>query len=323
MEWIWMRSWSMQETALLAAFVLLYAFFMLRLYRSARMLDTSAHKVWIKAVLRTTYFVLILLALLGPSFGKVQREVESVGKDIYIALDLSGSMNAKDVAPSRLDKIKFELKKLAEAFSSDRLGIIIFSSEAFVQCPLTYDQRALRLFIETLNTGLVPKSGTDFAPPLRMALEKHLSEEATVKQTSKVILLISDGEDFGDEANSVAEEIRNEGIRLFTLGVGTEEGAKVPGYQGFKRDPQGNVVISRLNSEDLQELATITDGEYFEISKNRNDIPRLIRSIERIEGEVRDSRQLDASSNKYYYLLYVALVFVLIDLLITVRVLRV
>lgn len=317
-----MRSWGLEETLLLVLFAGLYALFVWRTYRSAAVLHTQAHRVWLKAALRTAYFVLMLLALLGPSFGKIEREVESVGKDIYIALDLSGSMNARDIPPSRLEKVKFELKRLAEAFSSDRLGIIIFSSEAFVQCPLTYDQRALQLFIETLNTELVPKSGTDFGPPLRMALEKHLDEEKTVQKTSKVILLISDGEDFGESAEDVAEEIKSEGIRLFTLGIGTEEGAKVPGYNGFKRDRQGNEVVSRLNADDLKALAELTEGDYFEISKGRNDIPRLIREISRIEGELRDSRKLDASANKYQYLLYVALFLILLDVLLTVRVLK-
>ncbi len=322
MDISWYKSLGTQEFILLGIFGLLYALFVWRTFRAANSLKTGASKVWIKLVLRTIYVVLIIFALLGPSFGKIKREVEAVGKDIYIALDLSGSMSAEDVAPSRLDKVKFELKKISDAFSTDRLGIIIFSSEAFVQCPLTFDQQAVQLFIETLNTNLVPKSGTDFAPPLEMALEKHLSEEKTVKQTSKVIIFISDGEDFGESASSVAEQIKDAGIRLFTLGVGTESGARVPGRNGYKRDTNGNEVISRLNSEDLRELAEITKGEYFEINKVKNDVPRLIRKISMIEGEVRESRQMDASANKYYYFLYVALGLIILDVLLIINLLK-
>jgi Ca-activated chloride channel family protein len=117
-------------------------------------------------------------------------------------------MDAFDIQPTRLEKIKFEMKKIVDAFSSDRVGVIIFSSEAFMQCPLTYDQNALNLFIETMNTSLVPASGTDFSPPLKMALKKLTEQEGTsAQQKSKVIILISDGEDFGEETDEMAREV--------------------------------------------------------------------------------------------------------------------
>ncbi len=118
------------------------------------------------------------MALLGPAFGEARREVQSVGKDIFLAIDLSQSMNANDVQPTRLEKMKFELKNIVGTFTSDRIGLIIFSSEAFMQCPLTYDQNALNIFIETLHSGLVPNTGTDFGPPLKMALEKLNDENS-------------------------------------------------------------------------------------------------------------------------------------------------
>jgi Ca-activated chloride channel family protein len=139
-------------------------------------------------------------------------------------------MDAFDIQPTRLEKIKFEMKRLVDAFSSDRIGIIIFSSEAFMQCPLTYDQNALNLFIETMNSSLVPSSGTDFGPPLRMALQKLEDDEKTGPATqskSKVIILISDGEDFGEETEEVSRDIENKDIKLFTLGVGTESGGNI------------------------------------------------------------------------------------------------
>ena len=142
-----------------------------------------------------------------------------MGKDIYIAVDLSTSMNAFDVQPSRLEKVKFELKKIVEAFNSDRIGLIIFSSEAYVQCPLTYDQSALNLFIETLQTNLLESNGTDFAPALlSLALDKLSGKESTItQQKSKVILLISDGEDFGETSRETAEQIEARGIKALYL----------------------------------------------------------------------------------------------------------
>src|SRR5258708_26446182 len=142
-------------------------------------------------MVRTVIFVLLIISFLGPSFGDAKKEIKSVGKDIMICVDLSKSMDAFDVQPTRLEKIKFELKKVVNSFNSDRIGVIIFSSEAFMQCPLTYDQNALDLFIETMNTNLVPASGTDFRPPFRMALQKLQDQDGGPRpnQKAKVIIL--------------------------------------------------------------------------------------------------------------------------------------
>jgi Ca-activated chloride channel family protein len=264
------------------------------------------------------------VALLGPSFGEASREIRSVGKDIMIAVDLSESMNAHDIAPTRLEKVKFELKNIVEEFNADRIGLVIFSSEAFMQAPLTYDQNALYLFIETLHTGLVPNTGTDFGPALGLTLEKlEDNDGVALEQKSKVIILISDGEDFGDETSSMADEVKDRGIKLFTLGVGTERGSKIRTRQGFKKDNNGQEVISKLNPRSLKTLAANTGGQYFEINATNNDISRLINKIGNIEGEVRDSRQVDVSANKYYYFLGFALFLLLLDGLVTLRTIKI
>jgi len=231
-----------------------------------------------------------------------------------VCVDLSQSMNANDIQPTRLEKVKFELKNLINAFHSDRIGIIIFSSEAFVQCPLTLDQSALHLFVETLSSNLVPNAGTNFAPPLQMALDKLSSEESSVsQQKSKVILMISDGEDFGENTASLVSDIEGEGINIYTLGVGTEEGSRIPTASGFKRNKNGSEVITRLKSDKLKEIAINTGGKYFEISDDSNDVERLINTIDEIEGELRDARQIDVSANKYFYFLAIAFVLLFID----------
>ncbi|MBI1767980.1 MAG: VWA domain-containing protein [Bacteroidetes bacterium] len=271
-------------------------------------------------MVRTIFFALLIIAFLGPSFGDAKKEIKSVGKDIMICVDLSKSMDAFDVQPTRLEKVKYEMKRIVEAFSSDRVGIIIFSSEAFMQCPLTYDQNALNLFIETMNSSLVPSSGTDFGPPLRMALDKLDQQEgSSTQQKSKVIVLISDGEDFGEQTNDIAKEIEEKNIKLFTLGVGTEKGGQITAGRGYKTDAQGNTVISKLNSSELKTLASKTNGQYFEINENRNDVTRLINTIVKIEGELRDARFVDVSANRYYFFLLIALILLVLDLLIDVK----
>jgi len=320
----WYRTLGTSEIIFIALFIVLYTVYLIRIIRIAKSLRTPFATVFIKLFLRTAVFALLIVALLGPSFGAAKREVQSVGKDIMICVDLSKSMDAFDITPTRLEKVKYEMKKIVQAFNSDRIGIIIFSSEAFMQCPLTYDQNALNLFIETMNTNLVPSSGTDFAPPLRMAMEKLENDNVRLSQTtSKVIVLISDGEDFGEETNTIAQQIESKGYKLFTLGVGTEEGGRIRAGTGYRTDRQGNVVVTKLNSKALQSMARKTGGHYFEINENRNDVARMINTINTIEGELMDARLIDVSANKYFYFLLMAVILLAVDVLVHIRTIRI
>lgn len=305
---------------------LLYFLYIVRISWIAIILKTNFRAVFIKLILRSVYFVLIMVSLLAPSFGDVKKEIQSIGKDIYFLVDLSNSMNVKDVQPSRLEKVKYELKKIADAFNSDRIGLIIFSSEAFVQCPLTFDQNALNLFIETLSTSLVPSAGTDFAPPLETAIKrfKNSSDEGgSNSNNARIVVLVSDGEDFGEETEDLADDLDKNGIKLFTLGIGTEEGGKVPSETGFKRDEDGKIVVSKLNAKALKKLASVTDGKYYEISDKRYDVNKLINDINKIEGVLRDVKTVDASANKYFYFLFAALILIVLDVLVTVKTIKI
>ena len=322
---LWYRTLGITEIIFIAAFVAFYVFYIIRIVRIAKQLKTPYGNVFVKLFFRTLYFALFMIALLGPSFGGSKKEVKSVGKDIMICVDLSKSMDAFDIQPTRLQKIKFEMKKIVAAFNSDRIGVIIFSSEAFMQCPLTYDQNALNLFIETMNSGLVPSSGTDFGPPLRMALNKleEDTEGPNAQAKSKVILLISDGEDFGEETDDVAKDIEKKDIKLFTLGVGTEKGGNIYSGNSLKTNRQGLIVQTKLNPTELKSLANKTGGQYFEINESQNDVSRLINTISKIEGELRDARFIDVTANKYFYFLALAAVLLVIDILINIVTVRI
>ncbi|MGE0588562.1 MAG: VWA domain-containing protein [Cyclobacteriaceae bacterium] len=321
---VWFRSFGVFELVLSLLFVAFYAVYVVKVIKIARTLHTPFENIFYKLAIRTTVFILLIVAFMGPSFGDSRKEVKSVGKDIMICVDLSKSMDAYDIQPTRLEKVKFEMKRLVEAFNSDRIGIIIFSSEAFMQSPLTYDQNALNLFIETMNTGLVPSSGTDFGPPIKMALNKLADQEGpSSQQKSKVIILISDGEDFGEETDDVIKQVQDKDIKLFTLGVGTQEGSQLRAGSGYKTDRQGNTVVTRLDNRSLQSLASKTSGQYFEINETKNDVTRLINTISRIEGELRDTRFVDVSANRYYYFLLIALFLMVLDVLINVKTVRI
>ncbi len=321
----WNYEFGLNEIVLVAAFALFYIFFFGRVIKAIAIFGGATWKPFIKFLLRGVYFGLMIVALLGPSYGEGQREVKSIGKDMFIAIDLSRSMNGQDIAPSRLDRLKFELKNIVNNFASDKIGLIIFSDEAFLQCPLTDDKNYLsNVVIDGLDTRLVSSSGTDFGPPLEMALEKLQDETTSVTQPkSKVIILISDGEDFGDNTAEVAEKIKAVDIRLFTLGIGTEKGTKIGTRTGYKKDKDGNFVVTKLNPSSLKDLADKTGGKYFEISDDRNDVARLINTIESIEGELRDAKKLDVTTNKYYYFLVAAFVLAMIDILTSVKLVKV
>lgn len=321
---VWFRGFGFGELLFISIFIGAYIIYVLRVINISKKLNSSFKGIFIKLGIRTIFFALLIIAFLGPSFGDSRKEVKSVGKDIMICVDLSKSMDAFDIQPSRLEKVKFEMKRIVEAFSSDRIGIIIFSSEAFMQCPLTYDINALNLFIETMNTGLVPASGTDLGAPLRMALKKLNDQEGpSTRQKSKVIILISDGEDFGDDTSDIVSNVEDQNIRLFTLGVGTEEGSQLYSGKGYKTDKKGNVVVTKLDANSMKSLAKKTGGEYFEINETKNDVSRLINTIGRIEGELRETRFIDASSNRYYIFLTGALFLLLLDILVNVKTVRI
>ena len=323
MEWI--KNIDYIEIILISLFIIFYFLYFIKFKKIDKSIPVNFNKILIKFFLRSTYFLLFILSILGPSFGESKKEIEIVGKDIMIAVDLSESMNANDIQPSRLEKIKFELKKIINEFYSDRIGIIMFSNDAFVQCPLTYDKNALNLFVETLNTGLVPNTGTDFGPPLKISLEKLKNDDSKPNTNkSKIILLISDGEDFGENTNQYINEIKNSSIKLFTLGIGTEKGINLISSNGkIKKDQNGNNVITKLNSISLKKIASVSNGSYYEITNNKNEIKQLINQINSLEGNIKDSIELDISKNKYHYFLLLGIFLFVIDFLFTFKVLEI
>ena len=322
MEYI--KEFGFIEILLILTFIIFYLIYIVRLLRINSRISVSFKGVITKVIFRSTYFFLMIIALLGPSFGSSKKEIKVIGKDIMIAIDLSESMNANDIQPSRLEKIKFELKKIIDEFNSDRIGIIMFSNEAYIQCPLTYDKNALNLFIETLNTGLVPNSGTDFGPPLDLSLDKLLADKIQKNDKSKIIILISDGEDFGENTYEIVDKIKESSIKLFTVGIGTAQGTRIILRNGlFKKDKDGKEVITRLNSTSLKKIANETKGKYFEISNQINQINGMIYEIKEIKGDLIDSKFMDVTKNKYFYFLFVALMLMSMDFLFNFKIIKI
>ena len=319
----WYQEFGIMEYVLIAVFLIAVTLYVLRVRRIARVLQSNYRWIFFKLPIRIIYFTLLIIALLGPSFGFGKKSIAVIGKDIFIAVDLSLSMKATDVQPSRLDKVKYELSNIIDALKSDRLGLVIFSTTAFIQCPLTYDKGALNLFTQMLSTNRMSlgSAGTDFYAPLSLAHEKY-KEVSNLKKDAfaKVIVLFSDGEEFGDRYDKIVSQLKQDNIKVFTVGVGSKNGGKIPTSLGFKKDKKGKVVVTKLNTNTLRKIAEETNGRFFEISETKNDVPELINAIQEIKGQKLDVRNVDVTSNKYAYFIWAALILLLFDVLITIKV---
>jgi Ca-activated chloride channel family protein len=204
----------------------------------------------------------IVVALARPRWGFEWREVSRQGVDIMVAIDVSQSMRAQDLSPNRLSRAKREIVDLLQLLEGDRIGLLVFAGVAFVQCPLTVDYQAVEMFLDHLSTDLIPVPGTAIGAAIRQATTS-LTESDSDESAGKALILITDGEDHGSEPLAAAQAAKEAGIEIYTIGVGAREGAPVPSKDGgFVRDKSGQIVLSRLQDQELKEIAEVTDGRY-------------------------------------------------------------
>ena len=305
------------EQWFLVIFFILYLIYLGRIFWIARRLDTTARSSILKFILRSIYFTLMLLALLNPSFGDLKGSVKAEGKDIFLLIDISKSMDATDIQPCRIEKAKFEINRLVNQFANDRVGLIVFSQDALMLSPLTFDRNAINLFVPKINTGLLSGGGTDFGPALQLAYEKLT--QTKVKSQAKVIILISDGENFGNENKPILSQIRKKGINFFSIGIGTVNGITLRQGDNFKKDENGDIVVTKLEPNSLKKMASQTNGKYLEINTVSGSFKELIIKLEQITTSVIDERQVNVIANKYFYFLIIALFLLGIDVFFTVR----
>jgi Ca-activated chloride channel homolog len=308
---------TLVEYVFIISFLVLYALYIGRTAIVARAVGTPARAVVVKFFLRTIYVALFIVSLLGPSFGEAEADLIAEGKDIYVLVDISKSMDAVDVPPSRLEKVKFELQNLVNSLSNNRFGLIAFSTEAVVQVPLTFDRDALGLFIQSLSTGQHSATGTDLCRAVELATNRFMNIPFQQK-SAKVILLMTDGEDFGNCDNQILAQLRQYGITLITIGVGTTRGGRIPEQKDWVRNSQGQVVVSKLRNEYLREITQKSKGQYFEINERSNPTAELTSAINALDNKLIDSRKVAVTSNKYRYFLVIALLFILFDVLAVV-----
>ena len=265
---------------------------------------------------------MLIIAAAGPKIGTEVREVKRQGVDLLIALDLSASMNAEDVKPSRLEKAKFEMSRLIERLNGDRVGLIVFTGEAYLQSPMTLDYSALRLFLNIAETDQMPSSTTDFSAPMQTAAEAFQSrnDDSQSTQASKVLMVISDGENHGDSYDQALEQLQEQNISVYTLGIGTIQGARIPLYDdsgsliGYKRNEQGNVITSTLQSDVLQDIAEQGGGEYYEIRSGGSGIDAFLGRLDELQQGEFASQEYADFKNQYQWLAGIGLLFLVIGM---------
>jgi Ca-activated chloride channel homolog len=307
---------STLEYWFIGVFLGLYAAYLGRTFWVAHGLHTPARAVVVKFFLRVIYLTLLIVSLMGPSFGESKRDIKATGKDIYVLIDVSRSMDTPDVPPSRIDKVKFELSKIVSELSDSRFGLIGFSTEAFVQAPLTYDYSAFNVFLETLSSEQTSGKGTNICTAVELATQKLLTTKHS--SSSKIILLFTDGEDFGICENKTLATLRLYGIQLIAVGVGTTRGGRIKTPSGWVLDQDNQIVISKLDATYLQKITQRANGTYFEINGKSNTTARISDYLKGLENTSIETRQVIVKSNKYRYVLFVALLLIIFDVLVTI-----
>ena len=273
----------------------------------------------------TVKFVMVLIALFfvivgvaGPQFGSKLQQVKREGVELVIALDVSNSMMAEDIKPSRLDAAKQAISRMTDKLTDDKVGLIVFAGDAYVQLPITTDYSSAKLFLSGISTDIVPIQGTAIGAAIDLAANSFTPES----EASKAIIVITDGENHQDDAVAAAKAAREKGIYVHTIGMGLPQGAPIPekGNPGqFMKDGQGNVVISKLDETTLREIAKAGEGVFVRASNTNMGLNTLLDEINEMDKTLLEEQVFSDYAEKYQYFLLAALLFVLIDFMILER----
>ena len=260
-----------------------------------------------------------VLALANLQSGSKMEEVKREGIDLYIAVDVSNSMNAEDIVPSRLERSKQAINKLIGEMRGDRIGIIVFADKAYVQLPITTDYSAAKMFLSTINTKLVASQGTAIAEAINLAMKSFPDETH-----SRAIVIISDGEDHeNDAAVKAAQEAAKKGARIYTIGMGLAEGAPSPEYNqyghqtGYRKDNNGNTIITRLDEQMLQKIASAGNGMYTRASNSNVGLGKIYEDISKLDKTEIEAKVFTDYEDQFQWFVGAAIVFLLLEILLS------
>ena len=280
--------------------------------------DARGYARTLKAGLTLAALGFGILALARPQFGTKLVEIRQRGADVVIAVDVSSSMLAEDIKPSRLTRAKETLSVLIQQLSGNRVGIVAFAGAAFWQCPLTLDISSANLFLQVMDANLIPLPGTAIGDAVRLSM-KGLEKTAP---KSKAIVLLTDGEDHKSDPEGAAREAASQGIRIYTVGFGNPQGEPIPqkdaqgNFAGYKKDAKGNVVMSKMDEGLLAKMASITGGEYFRAPDGHLDTSRLLNDIQNLDRQKLSSRLNREYEDRYQIPLFFAVLLLVIAFLL-------
>ncbi|MBU2907176.1 VWA domain-containing protein [Arenibacter algicola] len=283
--------------------------------------DRSNFKSTLKLIFILLGIASLTMALVNPKMGTKLETVKREGVDIVFAVDVSKSMLAEDIAPNRLEKAKRLVSEIINQLASDRIGIIAYAGQAFPQLPITTDYGAAKMFLQNMNTDMLSSQGTAIDQAIELASTYYDDEE----QTNRVLFIISDGEDHseGNVSNAV-EDATNEGIRVFTIGVGKTKGAPIPLkrngiVESLKKDNQGEVVITKLNEEVLQEIADEGNGEYINGENTEEAVAFIKEQLNQMDKKEFEAKQFAEFKDQFQWFLAAGLLFLFLDIFVLDR----
>ncbi len=285
--------------------------------------DASPFRVAIKFYLSALVFALVIIALAGPRVGSKLKEIEKKGREIIIALDVSNSMLAEDIAPNRLIRARQSVSRLIDKLEDDKVGLIIFAGDAYTQIPLTNDYSSAKMFLESINTDIVSKQGTNIAAAIDLALKSFspVLDDQTVGK-SRAIIIITDGENHEQGAFDASERAKENGIMVHAVGLGSPAGVPIPLFPGskdFRKDKQGNVVVSKLDDRTLKRITEITGGMYIHSGVSITGLFTLMEKLDDLEKQEFKTRVFAEYDERFQYFTGFAIFLILIDLLIRYR----
>lgn len=280
----------------------------------------SESKPLIKFILILIAFIFLVIGIADPQIGSKLEKVKREGIDLMLVLDVSNSMLAEDIKPNRLERSKMAISNLVDKLQGDRIGIVVFAGNAYKQLPLTTDYSAVKLFLSAVDTKIVPTQGTAIGEAIEMATDSF--DEA---KHNKAIIIITDGENHEDDAIAAANAATEKDIRIFTIGMGMPEGAPIPLYNeygtqtGFKKDREGQTVITKLNEAMLRQIAAAGNGAYARANNATTGLRKIFEDISEIEKKEIETKQFTDYEHRFQIYLVAALIFLIIELIIAAR----
>lgn len=262
--------------------------------------------------------VFLILALAMPQIGARLTMAKRYGVDIMIAIDTSSSMLARDIKPNRIEKAKLEISSLIDKLKGDRVGILTFAGDSFMQCPLTLDYNSAKMFLNIIEPGMMPKPGTAIGDAIKAAIKGFTKKE----RKHKVLILFTDGEDHDTNPAGAASEAQKEGIVIYTIGIGTKKGEPIPltdetgNVSGYKKDARDGVVMTKLDEDMLQKIALITDGKYYNATPSEFELDKIYDEISRMEKKELSSRLYTQYEDRFQYFLGIAFILLCVEFVI-------